>query len=98
MEALVNVITSVPVTVKAEVPVTPSAPLWVSAPLELTVRLPPRVEAAKSVAVLSVNCTAPVPEFNVIAPVKALEALVNVSTSVPVTVKAEVPVTISALV
>ena len=46
---------SPPVLVKLEVPVTARVPVWVMAPLDVTVRLPPRVDAAKIVAELSVN-------------------------------------------
>ena len=77
LEVLVKVMALALDTVKLEVPVTDKAPVCVIAPLEVTVRLPPKVDAARIVSVLSVNCAAPVPEERVTAPVKAL-ACVNV--------------------
>mgnify|MGYP004008443839 CR=1 FL=1 len=82
-------------TVKSEVPVTDKAPVWVIPPLEATIRLPPKVDAARIVSVLSVNCTAPVPDASVTAPVKSLKALVRVMVLVPDTVKLDVPVTVA---
>ena len=95
--AWVKVMALLPDTVKSEVPVTDKAPVCVIAPLDKTVKLPPRVEAARIVSVLSVNCTAPVPDDKVTVLVKSLEVFVRVIALVFETVKLEVPVTANAI-
>jgi len=85
--------------VNDDVPVTVRAPLWVRFPvLSTTVSDPPIVEAARTVATLFVRLIAPAPVgTNVIAPLSALLAFVNVIVAADTeSVNDEVPPTVSA--
>ena len=73
-------------------PVVVRSPLIVSPLSALAVKSPPSVEAANIRVLLSVICTAPVPDDKVTAPVKVL-AWVKVMALLPDTVKLEVPAT-----
>jgi len=81
--------------VNVAVPGTVNALLCVIAPPESTVKSPPNVDDPRSIALLSLTCTAPVPEFKAIAPVKVL-VWVRVMALDPETVKTESPVTANA--